>query len=291
MANKFPPPHPADTEDTELIDLAAIWGSLKRHWRILLACIIVALACATTLCFILPTQWQASATLQIGQLPVMPTTLIESPAQTAERFKQHQLQDQALTAAGLPLNDEKDGRTRLFRKTLKATAGKNTNFVDVSVAGFSQEDAKTYLSKALQALIDMHELRLAPMMKNLDDRFETNAGNMAQAIAAKARLQDSLKPVVASPAGAKFEPSIIAMNLLAGQEDIIRSLRAERATLIDLHTKTNAFPTTVVDAVFVPANPYSPKLLTLLVSGLIIGAIVGVALALFLDRNRPKTPY
>ncbi|NKI68020.1 hypothetical protein GN109_01200 [Collimonas pratensis] len=275
-------------EDAELIDLGAIWGSIKRRWALLLACVIVAIAAAGGGWRMTPAEWKATAALQIGQLPVNPTTLIEPTAQAAERFNQRQLQDQALLSVGLPL-DEQDGRVRLLRKTLKATPGKNTDFVDVSVAAYSQEDAKTYLNAAILALIKAHDARLAPLIKNLDDRIATNALQMSEAASEKTRLEANLKNASASPSGGKFEPSVIAINLISKQDDLIRGLTAERAALIDLHTKTNTFPTTIVDAIYVPERPASPKLSIFLAIGLILGALIGTILAMFLDRNRPKT--
>ncbi|WP_211444011.1 Wzz/FepE/Etk N-terminal domain-containing protein [Collimonas humicola] len=276
-------------EDAELIDLAAIWISIKRRWVSILVCVVVATAVAGGLWSITPAQWRASATLQIGQLPVTPTTLIESTAQAAERFNQRQLQDQALVSAGLPLDESVDNRTRLLRKTLKATPGKNTNFVDVTVAAFSQENAKSYLNAAILALIKTHDERLAPLMKNLDDRLAVNSRQMTEAAAEKIRLEAVLKSAAASANGIKFEPNVLASNLASKQEDLIRGLTAERAALVDLHTKTNTFPTMVVDAIYAPAAPASPKLPIFLVIGLTLGALAGVVLALFLDRNRPKT--
>lgn len=276
------------TEDAELIDFSAMWESMKRHWIMLATCIIVGMVAAIVLWAILPAKWQASATLQIGQLPANPTTLIESTAQVSERFKQRQLQDQALKASGLPLDEEEDRRTLLFRKTLKATPGKGTDFVDVSVAAFSAQDAKANLGTALQALIQAHERLSAPMIKNLDERLETNTLQMAQATAEKARLEASLKSAAASSAGAKFEPSVVAINLLSKQEELVRGLTAERSTLVDLHTKTNTFPTKVVDAIYVPIQPFFPKLITFLLSGLIIGVLAGTMLAVLRDRNHSK---
>ncbi|PFH10894.1 subunit length determinant protein [Collimonas sp. PA-H2] len=276
-------------EDAELIELSAIWTSIKRRWVLLLVCIVVAIAAACGLWSITPPQWKASATLQIGQLPVNPTTLIESTAQAAERFNQRQLQDQALVSAGLPLDESTDSRTRLLRKTLKATPGKNTNFVDVTVTAFSQENAKNYLNAAILALIKMHDDRLAPLIKNLDDRLAVNSRQMTEAEAEKVRVEATLKSASASGNGIKFEPSVLASNIASKQDELIRGLTVERAALVDLHTKTNTFPTMVVDAIYAPAGPASPKLSIFLVIGLILGALIGVVLAVFLDRNRPKT--
>ncbi|HWX02841.1 Wzz/FepE/Etk N-terminal domain-containing protein [Collimonas sp.] len=290
MANNFSDNNnSSQIEDAELIDLGAIWGSIKRRWALLLACIVVAIAAAGGVWRMTPAEWKATAALQIGQLPVNPTALIESTAQAAERFNQRQLQDQALVSVGLPLDELKDDRTHLLRKTLKATPGKNTNFVDVSVAAFSQENAKAYLNAAIQALIKTHDARLAPLIKNLDDRITINSLQMTEAASEKTRLEANLKNASASPSGGKFEPSVIAINLISKQDDLIRSLTAEHAALIDLHTKTNTFPTVIVDAIYVPERPASPKLSIFLVVGLILGASLGVILAMFLDRNRPKT--
>ncbi len=275
-------------EDAESMDLTATLDSFKRHWLILLGCIIIALIAATALKFALPPQWQASATIQIGQLPVNPTTLIEPTAQAAERFKQRQLQDQALTAIGLPLNEDSDDRTRLFRKTLKAIPGKNTDFMDINVVGLSQEDAKNSLNSAVQALVSVHNVRLAPMVKNLNDRLEANTREMLQATTEKARMEASLKNATSSPAGARFEPSVVAINVLAKQDEQIRNLTNEQAALMDLRTKTDSFPTMLVDAIYVPVKPYFPKLSIFLAIGLILGVIAGAAIAIFLDRNRPK---
>lgn len=276
-------------EDADLIDLSAIWSSAKRRWLLLLVCVVVAIAAAGGIWRLTPAEWKATATMQIGQLPVNPTTLIEPTAQAAERFNQRQLQDQVLASAGLPLDELKDDRTRLLRKTLKATPGKNTDFVDVSVAAFSQEEAKTYLNAGIQALIKAHNARLAPLIKNLDDRIATNVLQMTDAVSEKSRLEANLKNASTSSSGGKFEPSVIAINLISKQEDLIRGLTAERAALIDLHTKTNTFPTTIVDAIYVPERPASPKLSLFLAIGLILGALIGILLAMFLDRNRPKT--
>jgi capsular polysaccharide biosynthesis protein len=291
MSNNSPNNNnPGQTDDVELIYFNAMWTSIKRRWILVPVCVVIAIAGAAGFWSITPAQWRATATLQIGQLPVTPTTLIESMAQAAERFNQRQLQDQALATAGLTLDEYGDKRTALLRKTLKAIAEKNTNLVDVSVAAYSRENAKNYLNAAILALIKTHDDRLAPLIKNLDDRLAVNSRQMTEAAAEKVRVEAALKSASASGSGIKFGPRVLASNLVSKQVDLIRDLTAERAALVDLHTKTNTFPTMIVDAIYVPDNPSSPKLSTFLLIGLMLGALAGVALALFLDRKRLKTP-
>ncbi|MFC5475953.1 Wzz/FepE/Etk N-terminal domain-containing protein [Paraherbaspirillum soli] len=282
-------------DDTGLIDLAAIWKIFKRNWIVFVSCIVLALAIATALWLFVPSQWQASATLQIGQMPLpsasssfFTPTLIELPPQAAERVLQRDTENKVLTAVGLPLDDNADNRTRLLRKSLKAIVVKNTNFVQISVAAFSPKDAKTYLDAAAQTLIELHNQRMAPLVKNLDQRLDNNARQMTEAKAERGRLETALASANESKSGAQFAPSVIAINLLAKQDEQIRNLTAERAPMIDLRTPTNTFPTSVIDSAFVPDSPYFPKLPLFLIVGLILGGAFGALLALYRDRQREE---
>ncbi|MDP5008113.1 MAG: hypothetical protein NWQ13_03775 [Glaciimonas sp.] len=49
---------------------------------------------------------------------------------------------------------------------------------------------------------------------------------------------------------------------------------------------SNTYPTSVLDAIYVPNNPYFPKLSLFLALGLLLGLAVGVALALLRDNQR-----
>jgi uncharacterized protein involved in exopolysaccharide biosynthesis len=243
----------------------------------------------------LPPKWQATATIQIGQMPSNTPTeepaqmvLVEPVAQAAERLSQRELEDKALTALGLPLDEEADKRTALFRKSLKASVVKNTNFLQVSLAAFSTQDAKKYVNAAIQSLIDVHNQRMAPVLKSIHARLEANAVQMTEAQTQRRRLQGVLNGVGHPTSDGHFAPHIVAADLLAKQDEQIRTLTTERTALSDILSPSNTYPTKVIDAVFVPGRPYSPKLSLFLPVGLLLGAAIGVALALLRDRRRNK---
>ena len=139
---------------------------------------------------------------------------------------------------------------------------KNTDFVDISVAGFSSSEAKANLNSAVQAFINSHSVGLESMLKRtwITYQPQANAIQMGRANSEKARLEVNFKNASDSTMGAKFESSVVASELLIKQEELIRSLTAEQAGLVDLRTKNNTFPIILADAIFVPKKLYSPKL-------------------------------
>jgi len=284
-----------NADDSEFIDLGQIWESIKRHWLTVIACIVLGSAAAVVAWLNLPPKWQATATIQIGQMPSnsptkdqAQTILVEPVPQAAERLSQRELEDKALQTLGLPLEEETDKRTSLFRKSLKATVVKNTNFIQISLDAFSTQDAKKYVNAAIQALVEVHNQRMAPVLKNINARVAENAQQIAEAQAQRIRLQGTLNGAGPSKSDAQFAPRVIAADLLSKQDDQIRNLTTERTMLSDLLSPSNTYPTSVIDAVYVPAHPYSPKLSLLLPFGLLLGTAIGVALALLRDRKRPK---
>ena len=286
---------PQNVEDSEFIDLTQIWESIKRHWVTLITCIVLGSVAAVTFWMVLPPKWQATATIQIGQMPsntptkdLVQTVLVEPAEQAAERLGQRELEDKALKALGLPLDEGTDKRTALFRKSLKATVVKNTNFIQISLTAFSTQEAKKYLDTAIQSLIDVHNKRMAPALKNVNVRVEANSLQMAEAQAQLMRLQGMVNGTGQPRSDGQFAPQVIAADLLAKQNEQIRSLTTERTALSDLLSPSNTYPTSVIDAVFVPAHPYFPKLSLFLPVGLLLGAAIGVVLALLRDRRRQK---
>ena len=262
---------------------------MKRNWAILVACIVIAMIAAIALWKTFPSRWEASATIQIGQMPVGVPTLIESPAQAAERMTQRETEDKVLTSVGLSLDEETNIHTNLLRKSLKAQVVRNTNFIQISVAAFSPDDAIRYLNASAQTLIALHDQRMTPVVKNLQSRITTNERQMAEVKIERNRLEITLKNSPVSKGENHFAPSVIAINLLSKADDQIRALTAEHAVLTDLITPTNTYPTALINSAFVPEKPYFPKLSMFLAAGLLVGIAIGILLAQRQDRKYEKT--
>ncbi len=278
--------NPAVTND-EFIDLSKIFDSLKRNWVILFACICAAMICAAILANVLPSRWQASVKMQIGQMPspINAIVPIEEPAQTIERIKLRELQSSALTALKLPLDERINKHTNLFKNTIKASAIKNTNFVQIKLAGFAPEEAQKNLAATAQALIAAHKALVLPAKIRLTRQSNDNLQKIADAEAERAKLFQLLANTGNLKSAPQFAPSIVAINLLENKETELRSLILEKTRLQDLLESIDIYPTKVIDAVYVDYGPYFPKLSLFLAAGAFLGLLLGLGISLWRDRK------
>ncbi|NMM25884.1 MAG: hypothetical protein HHJ12_01045 [Glaciimonas sp.] len=278
--------NPAVTED-DFIDLSKILDSLKRNWLILFACIIAAMICAAILTNILPSRWQASVTMQIGQMPSPINTIIpiEEPVQTVERVKLRELQSSALIALKLPLDERVNKHTDLFKETIKASTIKNTNFIQIKLVGFSPNEAEKNLAVAAQALIASHQTLVLPARNRLIKQQQDNMKKIADAEAERAKLFRLLAENGSLKSASQFAPNIVAINLLENKEAELRALIAEKTRLLDLLESIAIYPTRIIDAVYVEDTRYFPKLSLFLAAGAFLGLLLGLGIALWRDRK------
>ncbi|MGV8897962.1 MAG: Wzz/FepE/Etk N-terminal domain-containing protein [Burkholderiaceae bacterium] len=278
--------NPAVTND-EFIDFSKIFDSLKRNWMILFACIFAAIICAAILANVLPSRWQASVTMQIGQMPspINAIAPIEEPIQTIERVKLRELQSSALTALKLPLDERVDKHTNLFKSSIKASAIKNTNFIQIKLAGFTPEEAQKNLAVTAQALISSHQALVLPVRNRLIKKQQDNAKKIADAEAERAKLFQLLANTGNLKSAPQFAPNIVAISLLENKEAELRSLVVEKTRLQDLLESIAIYPTRIIDAVYVDNRPYFPKLSLFLAAGAFLGLLLGLGIALWRDRK------
>lgn len=288
--------NPAVAEQ-DFIGLSKILGSLKRHWPMLLACIAAAMVCAAVLAKVLPARWQAETTLQIGKMPsgsaangTQPTAfaLIEPPGQAIERLKLRELQERVLTAAGFSTDEKLDVRTKLFKQTLKATPIKNSDFIQIRIAGFSRDEAQKNLTAVANALIASHNRLFFPTEKRLTMQLQDKRRQIAMAQAERARLEARLAGAGKSSSDTRFAPNIVALNLLDFKEAELHKLTTEQAWLEDVLAPAQTYPTAAIDAAHVGDTPYFPKLSLFLAAGAFLGLLLGLGVVLWRDRKHFK---
>jgi uncharacterized protein involved in exopolysaccharide biosynthesis len=282
----------ADAEE-EFIDLASIAAFVARNWGTLVAGVAVAMLCGAALFAVLPSRWQAQTTIEIGQVPAgtpvsgsRGVTLIEPPPQAAERLKQRELVNSALASLGIPTDQPEEPRAALFRHSVKATVVKNTNFIQVSGAGYSPEEARNNVAAAARVLMATHNKLMLPVVGRMMAQLEENTKRMAEAQTERARLKMLLDGAEKTNAKIDFAPNIVAVNQLANKDTQIQQIVAERAELQDTMSPSRTYPTRIIDAVYADLRPVFPKLPLFLAVAAILGLLAGIAVAWYRDRNR-----
>ncbi|MGV8891782.1 MAG: Wzz/FepE/Etk N-terminal domain-containing protein [Burkholderiaceae bacterium] len=278
--------NPAVTND-EVIDLSKIFDSLKHNWLILFACILAAIICSIILAKVLPARWEAETTVQIGQMPSTVNVIgpIEDPTQTIARFKLRELQSSVLTALKLPLDERVNKHTNLFKSSIKASTIKNTNFIQIKLAGFTPDEAQKNLTAAVQALIAAHNALALPATNRLTKQLKVNLGKITEAETERAKLLRLIADSGSLKSVQQFAPNIVAINLLENKEAELRSLILEKTRLQDLLESIDIYRTKVIDAVYVDNRPYFPKLSLFLAAGAFLGLLLGMGIALWRDRK------
>ena len=283
-------PLPASTVDDDTIDLAQIVAFCQRHWRRFALGVLAALLIAGLLFALLPSRWQAEATVEIGQMPVgSATALIEPPAQAAERLKQRELTNLALANLNIPTDQPSDPKASLFRHTLKPVVVKNTNFIRVSIAGYSPQAAHDNLVAAITTLIGAHNKLMTPTVSNMQTRLADNARRISDAQAELMALRSTVRAAREPAARTEFAPQIVAVSELANKEQQIDRLKLERVALEDLMTPARTYPTRIIDAVYVNPQPSFPKLPLFAAIALLLGLGLGLCWALYREWRTRST--
>jgi len=288
--------HPANAnveEQGEFIDLSQIFAAMRRNWGTLAACVLLAILCGGALFAVVPARWQALTTIEIGQVPLgtpisgsREVALIEPPPQAAERLKQRDLINAALKSMAIPVDQPDDERAALLRSTLKPTVIKNTNFVQLGVAGYSPEEARNSLAAVTRALVEAHDKLMAPVLDRMKAQLEDNARQMAEAERERTRLKEILTSAEKANSKVEFAPTIVAVNQLGNKDAQIHQFIAERAALEDMLADSRTYPTRAIDSFYVNPRPYFPKLSLFLGLAAILGLFVGAGLALYRDRKK-----
>lgn len=276
----------ADDQD-EFIDLSQIGAFALRNWKVLLVCVLLTMACGAALFTVLPSRWQAETTIEIGQMPAGGAiSLIESPAQSVERVKQRELINIALNNLKIPIDQEDHAEAKLFRRTLKPAVVKNTHFIEISVAGYSPEQARNSLVAGSRTLIDAHNKLMAPMVAHIVARIKDNDKQMADAQLELAKLKATMNDINQSRIKVEFAPHIVAVTELANKETQINRIKLERVALDDLLNPSRTYPTRIISAIYVEPRPYFPKLWLFLAAAALAGLVIGLAVAWYRERRR-----
>ncbi len=280
------------SEEDDYIDLAEIAAAVWRNRIVFVVCLALGLAAAFAAYSTLQAKWRATATLQIGQVPDLTAaskqaTLIEPAAQVVEKL---QLHDQEILAqAGFSPAQREDPAAKLLIDTLQAAQLKNTNLIQISVAGFSSEEAQKYMEAITSVVLKEHQELFVLPVNRLTAQLKENAKQIPQARAAREKALFFLQEAEGSKASTQFAPAVLAMQLIENKDGELRKLEEERMALSDLASPTKSFMTRIVGGIKLEDRPYFPKLSLFLALGLFLGLLLGATLVIMREWRRTKT--
>ncbi len=279
-----------DAESEVFLDLTQLKQIIIKFWHIIALSIVLTMLVAFILALIIPKKWEASVTLQIGRTPIInagtnqidTSKLIEDPDQTLERIKLREFREQVLTAMGLPVAEDLNKRSDIVINTLKGSPLKGTDFINLSVRGYSKDDARNALNDVVQEVEKEHALIMAPIkVRAIDALADTNQ----KLSIANASLQKINTSMNSPQAQSSFAPSIVAIDLLGQRQAEVNFLELKAQQQQSLLKALSEYSTKMINRTYVTKDPVFPKKSSFLILGAIFGAFIGIGLALMRSKK------
>lgn len=271
--------------DIYVVDIKSIGAIMCNELKLIFICLIIGLVCGALVYSTLTPVWRASATLIVGQIydgaaPDSPIESIEPPIQVAEDLIMRNSLTKLTASMESAQKEEAAAKVALIRETLKAKVIPNTNRIDLSVSGFSPDDARRALGAIIQMVVQSHEKRYELAMKRIRDAAEKSKLDAGELGAERIRLNALLKRLEEKNSQANFGPTIVAISMLSANKAEMERLTSQRNTLEERATSRKVFATRVVDSVYVESKPYQPNLKSILSVAGVFGVLSGIMLAL-----------
>lgn len=280
MEKEVPQREHFEQDEFSLRDLWRILIS-QRRWLLGLPFVCVLLAAVGV--FIAKPKWEATAVIQIGQVGQsgvgQGSQLIEPPLRAIERMKMKSFEDDVLTALKIPVEVD-DPVAKLFRSTLSLKALGATDLIQVKVRAVSRDQAQTWANAVVDRLREVHERLAQPTI----DRLRKQQSELKKQMQIIEEERKNLLTIVSKSSetsgDSRFSANLLLSNLLLQKNAELRDFEMRRLAADEQLTSVRTYPTSLIDRIYVPEKPASPKKLLIVMLSAVLGLILGVVVAL-----------
>ncbi len=274
----------SETEHFEQDEISVrdLWRILINQKKWVIGIPILCVLLATVGLSMAKPKWEATAVIQIGQVGQsgvgQGSQLIEPPIRAIERIKMKTFEDDVLTALKIPV-EAGDPIAALFRSTLSPKALGTTDLIQVKVRASSRDQAQTWANAVVDRLRDVHEKLTQPTVDRLRKQQADFKKQMQLIEEERSNLLQTVSKTSERSGDGRFSTNLLLSNLLLQKNAELRDFEMRRLAVDDQLTSIRAFPTALVDRIYVPENPASPKKLLVVMLAAVLGLISGIAVA------------
>lgn len=270
-------------EELSLFDIMAF---LRTNHRILLGGAVIGAVLGLCIALLLPTEWEATALIRVGQsgnadktLNSIQPVLVEPALQVLDRIKNRSFQNNVMKKIGLSQNEE-DDKNKLFRNSLKAKLEKS-DLISINIRGLSADSAKLHLDTVVNQLKSIHSKMLAPTINRWRQEFAAIELELKVTNADLQRLTKSLDGSSESLNPSSFAQAALLSNIIIARGGELRGFRERKLILEEMLSPERTFVTAVIGQIEVSNKAVYPKKSFFAIAGLIIGLFLGVVLSIF----------
>jgi capsular polysaccharide biosynthesis protein len=247
-------------------------GSLiKRRWKL----VMIVFAITAVVCWIylsiVPKQWEATATVQIGQIGQQAigqqVQLVESASRVFERVKTRSFRDSILKDAKLPILDEAEfgSESKIFGNSLNVKLLSNPDLIEIKVRALSPEQAATFLQNVVGKLKLIHDGVALPTSNKL--RASLLQLNESIKVLDSERLLyvEQLAKVTSSSKVEDFLQKSVYAKLLSDLDLQVRNLQDRKLATEEQLSPARTYSTSILEGFTVSKDAVAPlKLITIL---------------------------
>lgn len=261
-------------KDDNEISLWDIVDFLKEGWRWLAGGVVAGAVGAVGFVLVSPAQYEATSIVQPATVG-MPTTTtrgaeVEPVAQTLERLKLPTFYDEAmLQACQAPSRQALSG-------SVKASQVKGNSLIQVSYRAPTTAVAEACVNAVVAQLTQSQKAIAEPLLKTLEEQLVLTKKQLTEAEG----FQGQLEKRATSSADST---SLLMLNTLTKREEIVRLQKLLVEQKVQLSPPLTQ-PMQLLEPIYAPERPVSPKNLPVLAGGLFGGLVLG-GLVFFARRS------
>ncbi|MCX7184828.1 MAG: hypothetical protein NTW90_06295 [Nitrosospira sp.] len=259
------------------VSLYDLMKFIRDYRAILLGGALVGGALGLAVAFALPAQWEASALIRIGHLGK--SHLVEPPPMVVDRITQRSLKDDALKRMGVS-PDELDPKINLLLNSLKVKI-KESGLIDVHVRGTTPDDAIRFVDALIAELADIHTKMAEPTLLHWHSKIEEIDMESEPLNKEIERLNGFLAKATGEFSAANFSQVALMNSVLLTHKGEMHRFLERKRVLQEQISPEHTFPTSSLGRAEVSTQPVFPKKPLFAASGLVIGLLIGILLALW----------
>lgn len=238
-------------------------------------------------------RWAARMTIQLGQvsIPDAKGSLVPQPLENqltaVERYNLPSFHLQVLNDLGLPDPDTGNKDSDLIFKSLKATAGRSPNVINVEVSAYSREAAATTLEAAMKTFSIEHRKLFDRAISDMQSNQAIAQSKLATAQRDYARIGETLKSVATSgTATSTSARDVLASNTASLINAQILELQQQVSAYQDALGPLRSYPTKAMGPAYVPVRSRTPGIAVFTAAGAAVGLMLAAGLVLLRSPTR-----
>ena len=240
---------------------------------------------------VMQARWTAKMTVQIGQISTwdskgVTSRVIENQLTASDRYNLPSFRLSVLRALGLPDPDVGNRAANLVFDSLRATAAKSPDLVNVQVSAYSREAASAALVTAMKAFSAEHQKQYETAVNGMKHDLEEAEAKLVAAERDYQLANQALKAGMAAGSATSGQMhNVLVTNMATLINAQILELRQRIGGYREALEPLRTYPSRIVGAIYAPVSPSTPGVFTLTAIGAVLGMLAAMACALLRTSN------